>query len=120
MLLEDPSDVSRARGLEVGTSGRRRACTVLAAPPGRATSMIILTILGWIVFGLIVGFIARALVPGKDDIGILPTIGLGILGSVVGGLLGSLLFAPHQLSFKSPVGWIGSLLVAVIPLLLFH
>ena len=30
----------------------------------------ILTILGWIVFGLIVGFIARALVPGKDNIGI--------------------------------------------------
>jgi hypothetical protein len=30
----------------------------------------LLTILGWIVFGLIVGFIARALVPGKDDIGI--------------------------------------------------
>ena len=43
--------------------------------------MIILTILGWIVFGLIVGFIARALVPGKDNIGILPTIALGILAT---------------------------------------
>jgi uncharacterized membrane protein YeaQ/YmgE (transglycosylase-associated protein family) len=82
--------------------------------------MIILTILGWIVFGLIVGFIARALVPGKDNIGILPTIALGVLGSVVGGLLGSLLFAPHQLSFKSPVGWIGSIIVAIILLVVYN
>lgn len=82
--------------------------------------MIILTIIGWIIFGLIVGFIARALVPGKDDIGILPTIGLGILGSVVGGVLGSLLFSPHQLSFKSPVGWIGSIIVAIILLVIYN
>jgi uncharacterized membrane protein YeaQ/YmgE (transglycosylase-associated protein family) len=82
--------------------------------------MIILTILGWIVFGLIVGFIARALVPGKDNIGVLPTIALGILGSVVGGLLGSLLFSPHQLSFKSPVGWIGSVVVAIILLVVYN
>jgi uncharacterized membrane protein YeaQ/YmgE (transglycosylase-associated protein family) len=82
--------------------------------------MTILSILGWIVFGLIVGFIARALVPGKDDIGIIPTILLGILGSVVGGVLGSLLFAPHQLSFKSPVGWIGSIVVAIILLVVYN
>jgi uncharacterized membrane protein YeaQ/YmgE (transglycosylase-associated protein family) len=81
---------------------------------------LIITIIGWIVFGLIVGFIARALVPGKDDIGILPTIGLGILGSVVGGLLGSLLFSPHQISFKSPVGWIGSIIVAIILLVVYN
>ena len=49
--------------------------------------MIILTILGWILFGLIVGFIARALVPGKDNIGFLATIALGVLGSIVGGVL---------------------------------
>jgi uncharacterized membrane protein YeaQ/YmgE (transglycosylase-associated protein family) len=38
----------------------------------------IVTILGWIVFGLIAGFIARAVVPGKDDIGLLRTIVLAI------------------------------------------
>ncbi|HEY2221812.1 GlsB/YeaQ/YmgE family stress response membrane protein [Actinomycetospora sp.] len=80
----------------------------------------ILTIIGWIVFGLIVGFIARALVPGKDNIGFFATIILGVLGSVVGGLLGSLLFSPHQLSFKSPVGWIGSIVVAIILLVVYN
>jgi uncharacterized membrane protein YeaQ/YmgE (transglycosylase-associated protein family) len=82
--------------------------------------MIILTIIGWIIFGLIVGFIARALVPGKDNIGLLATIGLGVLGSIVGGLLGSLLFSPHVLTFKSPVGWIGSVVVAIILLVVYN
>jgi uncharacterized membrane protein YeaQ/YmgE (transglycosylase-associated protein family) len=40
------------------------------------------SIIGWILFGLIAGFVARAIVPGKDDIGLLRTIVLGIAGSV--------------------------------------
>ena len=75
-------------------------------------------ILGWIVFGLIVGFIARALVPGKDDIGILPTIGLGILGSVVGGLIFSLFYG--QITLSNPVGWIGSVIFAIILLIIYN
>ena len=49
------------------------------------------TIIGWIVFGLIVGFIARALVPGRDAIGVLRTIALGVVGSVLGGFVFGLL-----------------------------
>ena len=45
-----------------------------------------------IVIGAIAGFIARALVPGKDSMGILPTIVLGIVGSFIGGFLGALIF----------------------------
>lgn len=75
-------------------------------------------IIGWIVFGLIVGFIARALVPGKDDIGILPTIGLGILGSVVGGLIFSLFYG--QITLSNPVGWIGSIIFAIILLVVYN
>ncbi|GAA4912332.1 putative membrane protein YeaQ/YmgE (transglycosylase-associated protein family) [Actinomycetospora succinea] len=78
----------------------------------------ILTILGWIVFGLIVGFIARALVPGKDNIGILATIGLGILGSVVGGLVFSLFSGRIELS--NPLGWIGSIIFAIILLVIYN
>ena len=49
-------------------------------------------IVSLIVVGLIAGAIARLLVPGRQDIGILMTIVLGIVGSFVGGFLGYLLF----------------------------
>jgi uncharacterized membrane protein YeaQ/YmgE (transglycosylase-associated protein family) len=78
----------------------------------------ILTILGWIVFGLIAGFIARAIVPGKDDIGILRTILLGIVGSVVGGLIFGLLTG--GLRGFEPTGWIGSIIGAVIVLVIYN
>lgn len=44
-------------------------------------------IISWIVYGLIVGLIAKAIHPGDDPIGFLPTIGIGIAGSYIGGFL---------------------------------
>ncbi|WP_410644384.1 GlsB/YeaQ/YmgE family stress response membrane protein [Amycolatopsis sp. lyj-346] len=76
------------------------------------------TILGWILFGLIAGFIARALVPGKDDIGLLRTIVLGVVGSVVGGFLFGLLTVGIR-GFQ-PAGWIGSVIGAVIVLVIYN
>ncbi|MEJ8277348.1 GlsB/YeaQ/YmgE family stress response membrane protein [Pseudonocardia spirodelae] len=75
------------------------------------------TIIGWIVFGLIAGFIARAVVPGKDDIGIVRTIVLGIVGSFVGGLVASLFtgFSSFQ-----PASWIGSIIGAIIVLVIYN
>ena len=78
----------------------------------------ILTIIGWIVFGLIAGFIARALVPGKDDIGLLRTILLGVVGSVVGGFIFGLLTVGIR-GFQ-PAGWIGSIIGAVVVLLIYN
>ncbi len=49
-------------------------------------------ILGILILGLIAGFIARALVPGDDSMGIGATIALGIIGSLVGGFLADVLF----------------------------
>ena len=46
-----------------------------------------LEILGWIVFGLIIGLVSRALYPGPQKLGIANTIALGIGGSIVGGLI---------------------------------
>jgi len=42
-------------------------------------------LLGWLVYGLIVGLIAKALHPGEDPVGFLATLGIGIAGSFVGG-----------------------------------
>jgi uncharacterized membrane protein YeaQ/YmgE (transglycosylase-associated protein family) len=78
----------------------------------------IFTILGWIVFGLVVGFIARAVVPGKDDIGILRTVVLGVVGSVLGGLVFGLLTGGLRGFHAS--GWIGSIIGAVIVLVIYN
>jgi uncharacterized membrane protein YeaQ/YmgE (transglycosylase-associated protein family) len=75
------------------------------------------TILGLLVVGLIAGFIARAVIPGKQSMGILLTIVLGIVGSFVGGFLGYLIFGsdPNGGFFQAS-GIIGSILGAIIVL----
>lgn len=47
--------------------------------------------IGFIVAGLIIGALARLIKPGKQDLGILMTLGLGMAGSVIGGLIASVL-----------------------------
>jgi uncharacterized membrane protein YeaQ/YmgE (transglycosylase-associated protein family) len=49
-------------------------------------------VLGWIVFGLVAGMIAKSLMPGRDRGGIWTSMVLGIGGAVLGGLLGRALF----------------------------
>lgn len=51
----------------------------------------IIDIIGFLIFGLVVGAVARLLKPGKDALGIGATLGLGVLGSLIGGLVASLL-----------------------------
>ena len=74
----------------------------------------ILTLIGWAVFGLIIGAIARLLVPGRQSIGLLATMALGVVGSFVGGFLAYLIFggSPVQAS-----NWIGSIIGGVIALM---
>ncbi|WP_251453670.1 GlsB/YeaQ/YmgE family stress response membrane protein [Microbacterium sp. Marseille-Q6648] len=75
------------------------------------------TILGLILVGLIAGFIARAVIPGKQSMGILMTIVLGIVGSFVGGFLGFLIFGADPMGgFLQPAGIIGSIIGAIIVL----
>jgi uncharacterized membrane protein YeaQ/YmgE (transglycosylase-associated protein family) len=76
------------------------------------------TIIGLIIIGLIAGFIARALVPGKQSMSILETIVLGIVGSFVGGFLGRLLFH-HGHGFVQTSSWVGSIIGSVIVLLIY-
>src|SRR2546427_12915664 len=69
-------------------------------------------IIGFVIVGLIAGFIARALVPGPDPMGWLGTMILGIVGSFVGGTLAALVFGGTL--EPSPSGLVGSIVGAVI------
>ncbi len=78
-------------------------------------------IISLIIIGAIAGFIARALVPGKDPMGIGATIVLGIVGSFIGGLLGWLIFGKDlDEGALQPSGIIGSIIGAVVALLIYR
>lgn len=74
-------------------------------------------VLGWMVFGLFVGAIAKLLMPGKDPGGIVITMLLGIVGAVVGGYLGRGLglYQPEE-----PAGFFMALLGAILLLMLYR
>ena len=77
-------------------------------------------LLSIVVVGLIAGALARLLVPGRQDLSILMTIVLGIVGSFVGGFLGYLIFGRDSGSgLLQPAGIIGSVIGAVIVLLIW-
>jgi uncharacterized membrane protein YeaQ/YmgE (transglycosylase-associated protein family) len=77
-------------------------------------------IISIIIIGLIAGFIARAVVPGKQSMGILMTMVLGIVGSFVGGFLGYLIFQRDPMDgFLQPAGIIGSIIGAIIVLVIY-
>jgi uncharacterized membrane protein YeaQ/YmgE (transglycosylase-associated protein family) len=72
------------------------------------------TLISWAVFGLVVGAIARFIYPGKQDIGLLTTMLLGITGSFVGGFISWMMgFDPAAGAFRG-AGWIMSIIGALI------
>ena len=80
-----------------------------------------ITILLLIFIGLIAGFIARAIVPGRDPMGCGATILLGIAGSFIGGFLGYVLFGKDFGNGAiQPSGLFGSVAGAVIALLILR
>ena len=76
-----------------------------------------LTILGWIIFGLIVGVVAKLIMPGRDPGGIIVTILLGIAGALLGGFLGRSVgwYGPNDAA-----GFIMALIGAIILLVLYR
>jgi uncharacterized membrane protein YeaQ/YmgE (transglycosylase-associated protein family) len=74
-------------------------------------------ILGWIVFGLVVGAIAKLVMPGRDPGGIIVTMLLGIVGAVLGGWIGRAmgLYGPED-----PAGFLMSLIGAIVLLAIYR
>jgi uncharacterized membrane protein YeaQ/YmgE (transglycosylase-associated protein family) len=74
-------------------------------------------LLGWAIFGLIVGALAKLVMPGRDPGGIIITMLLGIVGAIVGGFVGQAmgLYGPGE-----PAGFIMSLLGAMLLLFLYR
>jgi uncharacterized membrane protein YeaQ/YmgE (transglycosylase-associated protein family) len=78
------------------------------------------SVLSWMLCGLLVGLIARFLVPGRQNMSLLLTMVLGIVGAVVGGFLCSLVEGPpsepYSLSGIAWHGWIVAILGGVLVL----
>jgi uncharacterized membrane protein YeaQ/YmgE (transglycosylase-associated protein family) len=76
-----------------------------------------IAILSWIVFGLVVGALAKLLMPGDDPGGIIITILLGIAGALVGGLVGRSMgwYGPDQTA-----GYLMSIVGAIVLLALYR
>lgn len=82
----------------------------------------IMHLIWMILLGLIVGFVAKLLVPRSAHLGWMGTSLLGIVGGYVGGTLGSLVFAPHEFTLTPPIqhSFLGAVVGAVILLLVYR
>jgi uncharacterized membrane protein YeaQ/YmgE (transglycosylase-associated protein family) len=74
-------------------------------------------IVGWILFGLVVGVIAKLVMPGRDPGGIIVTMLLGIVGAILGGFIGRSLgfYGPQQAA-----GWLMSIVGAIVVLMIYR
>ena len=75
-----------------------------------------MSFIGWIIFGAIVGVIAKFLMPGRDPGGWIVTILLGIAGSFVGGFLATAVMGKTE----QTAGWIGSIIGALVLLFIYR
>jgi len=78
-------------------------------------------ILYLIIVGIVAGYLARLLVPGRDPMSFVQTVALGIVGSFIGGFLGYVLFNEDfdDGAFQA-AGFLGSIIGAVIALLVYR
>jgi uncharacterized membrane protein YeaQ/YmgE (transglycosylase-associated protein family) len=83
----------------------------------RAAEESIMHIIGWIVFGLIVGIVAKFLMPGRDPGGFVITALLGMVGAVVGGFVGRMIGLYGE---GDPIGFIMAVLGSIIVLVVYR
>ncbi len=73
-----------------------------------------------IIVGFLAGLIARAILPGADQMGLVATTIVGIVGSVIGGLIGRLIKKPEEGAKFHPAGLLLSIVGAVVLLLVLR
>ena len=73
----------------------------------------------WLIVGLIAGALARLIMPGRDPMGIIATILLGIVGSIVGGLVSWAIWGSETRGFQ-PAGILLSILGAILVLWIYR
>lgn len=76
-----------------------------------------MTVLGWIVFGLVVGVVAKLLMPGRDPGGFVVTIAIGVIGALFGGFLGRVLGLYRE---GDPVGFVMAVLGSILLLWIYR
>ena len=76
-----------------------------------------MSVIGWIIFGLIVGIVAKFVHPGRDPGGFVVTIVIGIVGALIGGFIGRALGWYRE---GDPVGFIMAVLGSIILLVLYR
>jgi uncharacterized membrane protein YeaQ/YmgE (transglycosylase-associated protein family) len=76
-----------------------------------------MSVIGWIVFGLIVGVVGKLLMPGKDPGGFFATVAIGIIGALFGGMLGRMIGMYGQ---DDPVGFVMAVIGAILFLWLYR
>ena len=98
------------------TAATRGALAILPTFGYQRRFVVVLHIIWLIILGLVVGLIARAIVPGRQPMGWIATAVLGIVGAYVGGTLGSVVFPPHQFDIHPPIkhAFLGALVGAVL------
>jgi uncharacterized membrane protein YeaQ/YmgE (transglycosylase-associated protein family) len=74
----------------------------------------VMDVIVYVLAGLVIGVVARLLLPGRQEIGIVATIAIGVVAAVAGGLLWEAIFPSND-----GIAWIGSILVAVVLLWLY-
>jgi uncharacterized membrane protein YeaQ/YmgE (transglycosylase-associated protein family) len=76
-----------------------------------------MSIIGWILFGLVVGIVGKLLMPGRDPGGFILTIILGIAGALLGGFVGQSLGLYQE---GEPAGFLMAVLGSIILLLIYR
>lgn len=74
----------------------------------------VVDVIVYILAGLVIGVIARVILPGRQEIGMVATIAIGVIAAVIGGLLWEAVFPDND-----GIAWIGSIIVAVVLLALY-